>query len=238
VITPQDFSARLPPLSPAQQRAVNTYADLMAEIRERTLAAQEIFSDRVDLGARTRLEFAYLQIRMILETLALGCLVAHGDLQEVKSAQLQKAYQADFIVKRLERLHTDFFPVPHVSETDDGAFLGGRKVHHFLEAEGPRLTKADVIRMYAKAGSKLHRGSLKALAKSRADPQLDVEEISNFLEKLIALLGSHHIMTRDRLVVFLCNIPNKSAGDVAVRFAVASGNTGSGRRWLAIAEQQ
>jgi hypothetical protein len=49
-------------------------------------------------------EYGFLQLRMLCELIALGCLVAHGDIEETKAPVLQNEYKAGVIVKRLERL--------------------------------------------------------------------------------------------------------------------------------------
>ena len=52
-------------------------------------------------------ELCFLQLRMLCELIALGCLTAHGDLE---TGKLKKAYEADEIIGRLQRLHPHFYP--------------------------------------------------------------------------------------------------------------------------------
>lgn len=53
------------------------------------------------------IEFCFLQLRMLCELIALGCLTAHGDLE---AGKLKKSHKADQIIRRLEVLHPDFYP--------------------------------------------------------------------------------------------------------------------------------
>jgi len=238
VITPRDFAKTPAPITPTEQRAINVYANLMVEIRDRVSAIQALFGEQIDLSNVVRFECAFLQTRMILETLALACLVAHGDLKEMKSSGLRKAYQADIIVKKMDLLHPDFFPVPHIVTVDDGVQLSGRKTYHFEESSAASLTKADIISMYGKLGNRLHRGSLKALNRKSGDPEKDINDTFDFLERLMALLGNHHIMTMARKTVFVCSIPDPTVGDVRVLFAaVTSDRSGNNLGGLLIAEQ-
>jgi|SRR5882724_2304781 len=57
-------------------------------------------------------EFCYLQLRMLCELIAVGCLVVHGDVEGTKG--LCKVWAADKVMKRLEKLHPDFYPHPMV----------------------------------------------------------------------------------------------------------------------------
>jgi hypothetical protein len=58
------------------------------------------------------IELSYLQLRMICEVISLGCLVIHGDVVASRTVRLRKMYLADTIIAALEKLHSDFYPVP------------------------------------------------------------------------------------------------------------------------------
>jgi hypothetical protein len=45
---------------------------------------------------------------MICELIAMGCLVAHGDLDH--ATKLRREWAADRIMEELEKLHPHFFP--------------------------------------------------------------------------------------------------------------------------------
>jgi hypothetical protein len=88
------------------------YRDLMLEIKERTLSIGHVASGRTGLHGPLTREFCFLQLRMICECIALSCLVAHGDLAEIQASRFQKETAADLLMKKLEGLHSDFFPYP------------------------------------------------------------------------------------------------------------------------------
>jgi hypothetical protein len=60
------------------------------------------------LSPQATYEFSYLQLRLVCETLALGCLAVHGEggLRE----KLKSEYAADKIINMVEKLHPDFYP--------------------------------------------------------------------------------------------------------------------------------
>jgi hypothetical protein len=84
----------------------------MEEIKQRKAVITNVLSLRVPLPKIIAFELCFLQLRMTCELIALGCLVAHGDLSAVKSKHLKKAYNPNEIIKELQRLHFDFYPVP------------------------------------------------------------------------------------------------------------------------------
>ncbi|MNT24586.1 hypothetical protein D3C72_1600640 [compost metagenome] len=203
-------------VTPEQARALKVYSLLMGEVRVRTDAMLRFAGADEAFPTPTGGEAAFLQLRLVCELIALGCLVAHGDLKEVKSARLQKAYEADFIIKSLERLHGDFFPVPHTTEVRSNV-IEGVNSYHFAPHSGGALTKEDLIKLYRRTGAVLHRGSLKALFSTDRNEVSLIEEAVEAHGKIVALLSTHHVMTRDREFVIVCAIPE--SGDVQAAFA-------------------
>lgn len=166
------------------------YCDLMEEIKKRGDVVSAISQGHIPVPQPIALEFAYLQLRMICELIALACLTAHGDVPETTSKRLTKAYNADQIMKALENLHPGFYPVP------------GRQVHNEagkvvqLElVKEPHLTKRELQVLYGKCGDFLHRGNLEQLMKGRKLP--DLSEIDTWYKKITVLLNHHQIQLLD-----------------------------------------
>lgn len=65
------------------------YCNIMAEIKSRSEVIAHIFEEKTRLGAGTRCELCYLQLRMIYELIALGCLAAHGNIQATHTGKLR-----------------------------------------------------------------------------------------------------------------------------------------------------
>ena len=207
-------------LTARQQKSINAYTVLMYEIRLRADSISIFADPNIPLPAPTRAEACFLQIRLICEMIALGCLVAHEDIQEVKAARLQKAYEADFIIRALERLHPDFFPVPHTVKVRENALRNQPGFHYEAVTEG-FLSKEQLVRVYRRAGAVLHRGSLQATFSSPRDQNALLSEVEAAQHQIVGLLRAHHIMTKDRKHVFVCSIPDQEHGEVQVAFASA-----------------
>jgi hypothetical protein len=97
--------------TPQQLAAMRLYQGLMEEVKTRFAAIEHAVNNRTGLGPRFVYEFGYLQLRYLCELVALGCLVAHGDITETN--KLRKEYSATRIMQSLSALHPDFYPVPH-----------------------------------------------------------------------------------------------------------------------------
>lgn len=90
--------------------ASGIYAALMEEARTRLETLRRAVDGDLGLPPFAVHDFGYLQLRLLCEIIALGCLVAHGDIAAARP--LRKAYEADRIVRQLGKLHPGFYPVP------------------------------------------------------------------------------------------------------------------------------
>jgi hypothetical protein len=125
-------------MSPYEE-AMDAYSILMHEAKRRLLAMGTALEGKTGLPKGVVCEFCFLQLRMLCELIALGCLTAHGDLM---SGKLRETWQADKIIRGLEELHPDFYPIA---------------------ATEVLFTKEELIKLYWKCGDLLHRGTFETL---------------------------------------------------------------------------
>src|SRR5664279_3384166 len=92
--------------------AASLYSSIMEEAKFRALSINTVTGSAVGLPLPFLREYGFLQLRMLCELIALGCLVAHGDIAGTKASVLRNEYKAGVIVKRLEKLHPNFYPSP------------------------------------------------------------------------------------------------------------------------------
>jgi hypothetical protein len=172
-------------LMPSKYReALNGYSGLMEEAKYRLLAMDTALGGRTGLPDGAIREYCFLQLRMLCELIALGCLTAHGDLG---TGKLKEVYEADKIIRRLQRLHSEFYPFAATLDLDQYQVrpkLGG-------------LTKEELVKLYWRCGDVLHRGSFKALP-SRKYSDADIEEIGMWKQKIEILLSCHVIEMADK----------------------------------------
>jgi hypothetical protein len=166
--------------------AARVYTSIMEEAKFRALSINTLTGSGPALPVPLLREFCFLQLRMLCELIALGCLVAHGDIEDTRSATLQKAYNAGDIVKRLERLHPNFYPSPRKPVFSPGHV-------HLDDYDHEFLTKDELLTLYGKCGDALHRGSLRQLLDPKNQPPADFRDIQDWGQKILNLLSVHLI---------------------------------------------
>ncbi len=179
----------------------------MFEARNRIEAINFILSGNTRLPGGIVQELCYLQLRMLCETIALGCLVAHGDIVETQIKDFEKEWHAEKILEKLSELNLDFFPQQAVIAR---GVLG---ISVTANTKPNALKKDDVPTLYGKCGGFLHRGTLKKIMKFNPvlHGRMNVAEVVNWAQKIEDLLGSHLIpieATDDTAILIFCSLRN------------------------------
>jgi hypothetical protein len=205
-------------MTPEQQTAVdrlNAYASLMEEVKYRHAAIQQVLDGRTGLPHLVAHELGYLQLRYTCELIALGCLVAHGDIPAVQSKRLRKAWAADEIINTLDRLHPDFFPhaVKQVALPPDQVPDGSTNAYDLPRLSDGFLTKDELIALYHECGTVLHRGSLDKLH-LRPQRHADTQKLREYLARIVALLNHHTIQPVDPQYLYIIMMKTDSTGNV------------------------
>lgn len=168
---------------------IGTYCHIMEIIKDRSTVVHECLRNPPNLDPKALYELCFLEFRMICELIALGCLVAHGDIKETKTKKLQNdTYNAHEIVRALDELNPDFYPSPNLE------FICNGKVVAATEAANQEyLTKIELNKLYALCGQILHIGSLKKLRKP--DTRLkSQDDVLMWMDKITMLLNHHKIL--------------------------------------------
>jgi hypothetical protein len=197
--------------SKSDEAALALYVNIMEEVKGRAFGINTITQSQIAIGPPLIREYCFLQLRMLCELIALGCLVAHGDITKTKYFQ-RDAYKADDILRRLEELHPEFYPFPVTPIFNPGHI-------HLEPITSGFLTKAELISLYGRCGDILHKGTLDLLISPRPW-RMDYTDIGEWGQKILNLLSSHRISRiggRFHMVVFLEHIP--SGGNVHAAIA-------------------
>lgn len=193
------------------------YTNLMEEVKARIHAADAAISGKFPIHPLLAQEIAYLQLRLLCEIIALGCLVAHGRITNINFSKLHETYKADEIIKQMGKLHADFYPSPIILTRLFGNTWG----------ENPRtegfLTKDELLHLYGLTGNFLHKGKLKRLLKAM-NPEVDFSAITGWLLKIGGLMSVHQIYAPGRTVIWDCiltygAVPGAPDGPVRVGIA-------------------
>lgn len=170
----------------ADNDAAGLYASIMEEAKLRVLSINTLTNSGLALPHPLLRECCFLQLRILCELISLGCLVAHGDIAEAKSAKLRSMWNAGEIVKYLERLHPNFYPSPRKP-----VFSPGRV--HLDDYDREFLTKNQLLTLYGKCGDALHRGDLRSLFDPKSQHTAGFQDIQEWGQKIINLLSVHLI---------------------------------------------
>ena len=94
------------------QIIVNLYATCMEEVKKRTEAIKMIYDKKYSTPFPiTNTEFMALQLRKILELIALGNLVANREQNEKVRAIFQTDWNAKAIIKTIKKINPKYFPI-------------------------------------------------------------------------------------------------------------------------------
>jgi hypothetical protein len=163
------------------------YANCMEEIKRRTDVVYAILHGQLStIYPITNIEFVCLQIRKILELIALASLASHKEEFAKQYQKFAQMWQAKRILEDLAKLNPKFYPVPteQVLNQKTGEVLEVRAITK------PYLTKADFADVYQQCSSILHAanpyGPPKQLPAVAA-------AIPLWIEKIINLLNHHHV---------------------------------------------
>lgn len=187
-------------------KALEVYRSLMIEAKARALSIGALANDQRGIPSPLVLEYGFLQIRMLCEIVALGCLVAHGDLVKKAPRRITDAFEPSKIITALEDLHDDFFPVPIDPQR---AQVGWHMAEH---AGGHYLTKSELRKLWGRCGDILHRGNLRKVLGEKNPVQNNFADLEQAAQKIMNLLSQHRVVRADRQIAFLTFLQDASVG--------------------------
>ena len=154
------------------------YLRNMQKIKWREKAIKDIwFKKRSTTFSITNTDFCILQIRKILELIALSALVSDVDLYRQHLSKIEKMWNAKNILNDIERIHPDFYPKPIV--------INPNNKYEWEKLNEPYLTKEIFVDVYAKCGKILHEST-----PFKSDEQInkEYEEIRKNIPHWISLI--------------------------------------------------
>ncbi len=166
---------------------LNDYITQMEEIKRRMAAIKkisEIFSPN-----EIATECIYLQFRKVLELIAMSSLVANSQAMELMNnsrRKLGKQWNGDTILKRVEEINPDFYPVPIIEAPSEHPDV---KVQ-LIEKPGGFLGRDEFAQFYNRCGKLMHADNPLG---EKADYQALWKEGPTWESKIMELLACHKI---------------------------------------------
>lgn len=159
----------------------------MEEIKKRTEVIHAFLNGKCNaLYIRTTAESICLQVRKILELIALASLVANKDEYAKNRANFAKDWNAKKILQSIEEINPNFYPSPSKQILDN---LTG-KVLSIEKIKSGFLTRPDFENIYDRCGGLLHARNPFSASK---DFDNFMSIAPSWMEKIKILL-SHHQM--------------------------------------------
>jgi hypothetical protein len=165
--------------------------------------------------------------------MALGCLFLHGDLPLAQTNSAKKEWNADKIMRMLNKAHPYAFPQSVITERTT---LG---MNIRANAKPEALSFDEFKKLYAECGEVLHRGTIRTVEAFGTPSQVDYEKVISWQRKIVNLMNEHIVVSangRDLYLIGLrspsgfpqCSIltPDPATGTMKVRqFKADSGRT-------------
>ena len=129
------------------------YANVMGEVKARLFLVGEFIDNKTTTGSDTTdIEFICLQLRKIMELIALASIVPNKNKYKEMRENFEKDYHAKRIFRDLEKINANFYPTAMLREevSSPGADIQIKK------RENVWLTKKRFMREYEKLGGLLH----------------------------------------------------------------------------------
>lgn len=166
---------------------IKAYTSVMNEIKRRTEIVFALHKKELNVGYRaTQIESMVLQVRMILELIALASLAAHKSLFEEQQRKFSAHWDPVRILKDLEKLNPSFYPQPIVERPSKATGI----VNELDEMKSGSLTRDELIEIHGRCGNVLH-------ARNPYAKELDYASyeraIPKWMERIIKLLNCHKI---------------------------------------------
>lgn len=139
------------------------YTATMDAIKIRLRSANEMFSavyggnKKAKSDDFPKIEFCYLQFRMIAEHIALAALFAQNQHPDARKKDIVRSYKADEIFARLSRINPECFPKALIKND----------YMDYTDKPDTGLSAEKLKEIYVECSNYLHAGSVKSLLKWR-----------------------------------------------------------------------
>jgi hypothetical protein len=159
----------------------------MEEVKRRIAVVQSFLAGQSKtIYQATTIESMCLQIRKILELIALGSLIANKSVFVEQNAKFEKFWNAKLILQDIERINAKFYPRPikEVPSITPGV------VNDLVELKSGYLTQEKFLKVYEKCGKIMHADNPFG---SKTIFEYYEKEVLTWLKEIMSLLNTHTI---------------------------------------------
>jgi len=166
---------------------IDLYCNVMDEITRRVAVINSFLAgESKTIFRATTVESMCLQIRKILELIALGSLVVNKFVFVEQNEKFEQLWNARLILKDIERINPKFYPNPIREAPSENPSV----VNDLVNVKSGYLTKDKFIKVYEKCGKILHADN--PFGSKTAFEYYD-KQIPIWLNEIMSLLNNHII---------------------------------------------
>ena len=193
---------------------ITKYCNLMEKIKVR-MGVFDFFvtGEGHALYKPTTAESACLQLRKILELIAMASLIANKDAYSKVHRNFKKHWRVSLLFKDLEKLNPGFYPRPVILVPPENP----QADIQFNDRVGDFMTKEEFIKAYKLCSAILH--SENPYAKD-IDYNIYEEKLAGWGQKIVNLLDLHRISLLDNKESYLVQMNNATDGRVHLLKAI------------------
>jgi hypothetical protein len=182
------------------------YCTCMEEIKVRINIILTFNDGKLTTGSDvTNIEFVCLQFRKVLELIALASIAPNIEEYSRQRQKFYKDWHAKRILKDLERINPDFYPIPIVQAPNPP----NKPIKHFDLFDGDFLKRDNFAKFYDSLGGKLHASNPFG---AKSDWDKTRKQYGEWTKKVINLLNVHLIKLIDSSqiwVVFMTHLEDQ-----------------------------
>ncbi|MFZ4287709.1 hypothetical protein [Variovorax sp. HJSM1_2] len=184
--------------------ALGRYLPLMHELATRIDLVAQACNGNLGLPLPFAREYVYLQFRQVCELIALGSLQLHGDLPQFQTQAALREWNAEKIMRLLERHHPHCFPQSAERiKTSNGWAINANSIEN-------ALTFSEFKKLYAECGEALHRGTIRSIQSSKQLTQTDYQGLITWQSKIVALMNEHLVGRASEIGFYLVSLRTDS----------------------------
>jgi hypothetical protein len=187
---------------------IQAYTSVMEEIRRRTDLVSALYDEQIKVMYKaTHVESMVLQVRMIVELIALASLAANKAIFGVNQRKFEKHWQPGKIIKDVEALNPKFHPKPLIEVPSKSPEI---KTNLVAVTKG-YLTPDELVEVHGRCGNVLHARNPYG---KPTDYGAYEKLVLIWMEKINKLLNCHQIQLLDSGRIYIVHMREKPDGRV------------------------
>ena len=179
---------------------LNLYLRNMQIIKYRLNVIKAVKTNRLpdNFSFFNNVEFCVLQIRKILELIAYSSLVSDADIYEQRLGSIEKMWNANLILKDIERIHANYYPRPIEVDPNDNTET------KWIDKSKAYLSREEFEKVYNKCGKLLHEYSpFEQNSTIENEYNMVWNSIDEWVEHIEELLSTHIIWLYNERLFFI-----------------------------------